>query len=190
MVQLGLEGRGRHAHRRRSLDRRDPHPGHAGRKRSAAPGHRPQAHRRACRGISTSAASASAKTAQEASAFSPTGTANFHEVMKFAHFYDGSSHQFDAGAPDADFLEAMRIAADFARHSASAPKPSPPTPPPPKARSPTCKNPPPSNKPPPSRAPCARLRHRRSAHRAHPHRRREEDRADAEPARSGQSCRR
>ena len=44
VVRLGFAGGSRHAHRRRSLDRRDPHPRHAGRKRSAASGHRPQAH--------------------------------------------------------------------------------------------------------------------------------------------------
>ncbi|MCE9607692.1 MAG: DUF4838 domain-containing protein [Planctomycetia bacterium] len=51
----------------------------------------------------------------EASAFAPTGKANFHEVMKFALFYEGRSHQFAHGEPEADYLEATRIAADFAR---------------------------------------------------------------------------
>ena len=51
----------------------------------------------------------------EYSAFSPTGTDGFHEVMKFATFYDGNSFEFDHGLPDADFLEATRLAADFAR---------------------------------------------------------------------------
>jgi hypothetical protein len=32
---------------------------------------------------------------QELSALSPTGTAGFHEPMKFAHFYDGKSHKFE-----------------------------------------------------------------------------------------------
>jgi hypothetical protein len=31
----------------------------------------------------------------EYSALSPTGTAGFHEPMKFAHFYSGRSHRFD-----------------------------------------------------------------------------------------------
>ncbi|HEV7403309.1 MAG TPA: DUF4838 domain-containing protein [Chthoniobacteraceae bacterium] len=53
--------------------------------------------------------------AQEASAFSPTGKANFHEVMKFATLYEGRSHQFEAGPPEEDFLEATRVAAEFAR---------------------------------------------------------------------------
>ncbi len=53
--------------------------------------------------------------AQEHSAFSPTGADNFHNVMKFAHFYDGNSHQFDAGEPDDDFLQAVRRAEDLAR---------------------------------------------------------------------------
>jgi hypothetical protein len=52
---------------------------------------------------------------QEASAYSPTGKANFHEVMKFAHLYEGRSHQFPSAEPDADFLGAMNSAAEFAR---------------------------------------------------------------------------
>ncbi|MFN0075215.1 MAG: DUF4838 domain-containing protein [Prosthecobacter sp.] len=51
----------------------------------------------------------------EYSAFSPTGTDGFHEVMKFATFYDGNSFEFDHGPPDDDFLEKIRLAADFAR---------------------------------------------------------------------------
>ena len=51
----------------------------------------------------------------EYSAFSPTGTDGFHEVMKFATFYDGNSFEFDHGPPDDDFLEKTRTAADFAR---------------------------------------------------------------------------
>ena len=51
----------------------------------------------------------------EYSAFSPTGTEAFHDVMKFATFYDGNHIEFDHGPPDDDFLEATRIAADFAR---------------------------------------------------------------------------
>lgn len=54
---------------------------------------------------------------QEASAYSPTGQTNFHEVMKFARFYEGRSHQFTNAAPDADYLEATRRAADLARQS-------------------------------------------------------------------------
>ena len=53
---------------------------------------------------------------QEASAYSPTGKANFHDVMKFAHLYEARSYQFESGAPDnADFLGAMRTADDLAR---------------------------------------------------------------------------
>lgn len=52
---------------------------------------------------------------EEYSAFSPTGTDGFHELMKFAHYYDGNSHQFDAAEPEADYLEATRIAANLAR---------------------------------------------------------------------------
>jgi len=51
----------------------------------------------------------------EYSTFSPTGTDGFHEMMKFATFYDGNSFEFDHGPPDDDFLEKTRIAADFAR---------------------------------------------------------------------------
>ncbi len=40
----------------------------------------------------------------ELSALSPTGTANFHETMKFAHFYDGRSHQFEADPSVTDFV--------------------------------------------------------------------------------------
>jgi hypothetical protein len=40
---------------------------------------------------------------QELSAFSPTGTKGFHEPMKFAHFYDGRSHQFEADPSVTDF---------------------------------------------------------------------------------------
>lgn len=39
----------------------------------------------------------------EHSAFSPTGTDNFHVPMKFAHFYDGRSHQFEADPSVTDF---------------------------------------------------------------------------------------
>jgi len=48
---------------------------------------------------------------QEHSAFSPTGVDNFHEPMKFAHFYDGRSHQFDADPSVTDFAIGFRDAA-------------------------------------------------------------------------------
>lgn len=61
---------------------------------------------------------------QEHSAFSPTGAESFHNAMKFAHFYDGRSHQFDAGPPDDDFLHAVgraeRLARDGQRDEALA----------------------------------------------------------------------
>lgn len=48
---------------------------------------------------------------QEYSAFSPTGTTHFHDPMKFAHFYDGRSHAFDAAEPSTDdFIPAVRAA--------------------------------------------------------------------------------
>lgn len=53
--------------------------------------------------------------AQEHSAFSPAGADNFHNAMKFATFFDGNHTEFDHGPPDSDFLEALRIAAEFAR---------------------------------------------------------------------------
>jgi hypothetical protein len=52
---------------------------------------------------------------QEYSALSPSGTDGFHVPLKFATFYDGNSHQFDADPPDNDFLQAIRAAADHAR---------------------------------------------------------------------------
>jgi hypothetical protein len=51
----------------------------------------------------------------EHSAFSPTGVGNFHHVMKFAHFFDGKSTQFEAAEPEDDFLQAMKKAEDLAR---------------------------------------------------------------------------
>ena len=48
---------------------------------------------------------------QEVSAISPTGTEGFHEPMKFAHFYDGRSHQFDADPSVTDFVIGYRDAA-------------------------------------------------------------------------------
>lgn len=40
---------------------------------------------------------------QELSALSPTGTNGFHVPMKFAHFYAGKSHQFEADSEVTDF---------------------------------------------------------------------------------------
>lgn len=48
---------------------------------------------------------------QELSALSPTGTSGFHEPMKFAHFYDGRSHQFDFDPEVTDFVIGFRQAA-------------------------------------------------------------------------------
>lgn len=53
---------------------------------------------------------------QEHSALSPTGTDGFHHVMKFAHFYDGRSHEFEAAEREDDFLNAIRIASEFVRN--------------------------------------------------------------------------
>jgi hypothetical protein len=50
------------------------------------------------------------KDGAEHSAFSPTGTGGFHEPMKFAHFFDGRSHQFESDPTVTDFLIAWRDA--------------------------------------------------------------------------------
>ena len=47
---------------------------------------------------------------EEHSALSPTGVANFHEPMKFAHFYGGRSHQFDADPSVTDFALGFQAA--------------------------------------------------------------------------------
>ena len=49
----------------------------------------------------------------EASAFSPTGTKAFHEPMKFAYFYAGRSHQFEADPTVTDYLIASRAASNL-----------------------------------------------------------------------------
>lgn len=51
----------------------------------------------------------------EHSALSPTGVANFHAPMKFAHFFDGRSHAFEASGLQGDFLTDSRAAAELAR---------------------------------------------------------------------------
>lgn len=51
----------------------------------------------------------------ELSAFSPTGTKAFHEPMKFAHFYRGLSHQFEADESVTDFIIATRKAEQLFR---------------------------------------------------------------------------
>jgi tetratricopeptide (TPR) repeat protein len=51
----------------------------------------------------------------EYSAFSPTGVDHFHMPMKFATLYDGQNFEFSHDAPEADFLEAQRGAAELAR---------------------------------------------------------------------------
>jgi hypothetical protein len=51
----------------------------------------------------------------EHSALSPTGVANFHAPMKFAHFFDGRSHTFEASELKGDFLTEYRAATELAR---------------------------------------------------------------------------
>jgi predicted negative regulator of RcsB-dependent stress response len=51
----------------------------------------------------------------EYSAFSPTGAEHFHKPLKFATLYDGNSFEFEHDEPEADFLEAQRVASDLAR---------------------------------------------------------------------------
>ena len=46
----------------------------------------------------------------EYSAFSPTSTAGFHVPMKFAHFYSGRSHRFEADATVTDYILQSRTA--------------------------------------------------------------------------------
>lgn len=55
------------------------------------------------------------KNGSELSAFSPTGASNFHRVMKFAHFYGGRSHQFEADPSVSDYLIASRKAENLQR---------------------------------------------------------------------------
>ena len=57
----------------------------------------------------------------EVSALSPTGTNTFHEPMKFAHFYDGRSHQFDADPTVTDFVIALRETAKLRQPAESLP---------------------------------------------------------------------
>jgi tetratricopeptide (TPR) repeat protein len=49
----------------------------------------------------------------EHSAFSPTGTDNFHRELKFAHFYLGRSHEFEAAEPPPDFLTSFHAASEL-----------------------------------------------------------------------------
>lgn len=49
----------------------------------------------------------------EYSAFSPTGTAGFHEPLKFAYFYDGKSQAFEADAGVRDFVIGFREANEW-----------------------------------------------------------------------------
>lgn len=51
----------------------------------------------------------------EHSAYSPTGAAGFHHPMKFAHFFDGRSHTFEASDLQDDFLTDYRAAEELAR---------------------------------------------------------------------------
>ena len=51
----------------------------------------------------------------EHSALSPTGMNNFHAPMKFAHFFDGRSHTFEASELKGDFLTDFRAATELAR---------------------------------------------------------------------------
>ena len=51
----------------------------------------------------------------EFSAFSPTGTKGFHEPMKFAHFFRGNSHRFDADESVTDYLIESRAAEQLMR---------------------------------------------------------------------------
>lgn len=58
---------------------------------------------------------------RELSALSPTGTETFHERMKFAHFYDGRSHQFEADASVTDFAIGLREAGNLRKPAEALP---------------------------------------------------------------------
>ncbi len=51
---------------------------------------------------------------EEYSAFAPTGVASFHKPLKFARFYDGRSHKFEADSTVTDYLIARRAAMELA----------------------------------------------------------------------------
>ncbi len=55
------------------------------------------------------------ENATEYSAFSPTASTGFHDPMKFAHFYSGRSHQFDADATVTDYIIGRRAAEGLVR---------------------------------------------------------------------------
>jgi hypothetical protein len=57
----------------------------------------------------------------EVSAFSPTGTAGFHEPMKFAYFYSGRSHQFDSDPTVTDFVISYRDATKLRKPAEALP---------------------------------------------------------------------
>lgn len=56
----------------------------------------------------------------ELSAFSPTGTAGFHEPLKFARLYDGRSHTFDADPEVTDYLILSRAADQLSQERKAA----------------------------------------------------------------------
>ena len=58
---------------------------------------------------------------QEASALSPTSAAHFHDVLKFAHFFGGNSHQFEADPSVTDFVTALREATKLRQPAESLP---------------------------------------------------------------------
>ncbi len=53
---------------------------------------------------------------QEHSALSPTGIEGFHEPMKFAHFYAGRSHRFEAAEMEDGFLKTTQAADELMKH--------------------------------------------------------------------------
>lgn len=50
---------------------------------------------------------------EERSALSPTGAERWHDVMKFAHFYHGNHHEFEADPSVHDFLSDLRAATEL-----------------------------------------------------------------------------
>ncbi|MEM1443936.1 MAG: DUF4838 domain-containing protein, partial [Verrucomicrobiota bacterium] len=55
------------------------------------------------------------ESGSEYSAISPTGTAGFHEPLKFAHFWDGHSHTYEVDETVTDFLTDYMAASKLQR---------------------------------------------------------------------------
>ena len=60
------------------------------------------------------------ESGEERSALSPTGEERWHNVMKFAHFYGGNHHEFEADPNVTDFLSGLNDAAQLANEKKGA----------------------------------------------------------------------